>query len=136
MITASMINGVPDVPDEPSPLLNMVDINKRQQLNLARIQGDTSSVVFSVRDGYNQANLVGYSGFTLTINESSRTPEAPIFISTGDFVTSGLDGLISFPISAADSLHVGSLYYGFQAVNPSGETMTISEGVYAVLDDR
>ena len=136
MIIPSSLIGISAVPRPSNTNRIFVDIRTTNTIDIRRIQGDTLSLEFAVMDGFSAANLIGWSDFQLTVSSRSRPLEVELFSLAGVVDTSGQDGLISFPISQAQSGNAGRLYYDMQAVNPNGQTVTMSEGVYTVLRDK
>ena len=110
---------------------------KPTRVNIKRKRGDTSAIVFVVKDPETRAvvDISIWSGFLLTVDPSKEPTDAlaNVFQSTGALLTDGTDGKIRFfpPGTSA----IGNFYYDAQATDNDTKITTIAEGSYIIKQD-
>jgi len=106
-------------------------------IDYCRSRGDTYSIEIAIKDSSSVAvDVTGFS-FLLTVDPSASPTDAlaNIYQLTGT-IDDAPNGLVSFPVSAANALAApGNYYHDIQQIDAAAKVRTIAKGKWTVLQD-
>lgn len=117
----------------------MKDSSRDSTKFIKRFRGDSRSVEITVFDSEgNAVDVASYTGATLTVNSLLNPPDisTQLFESTGDTVTDGINGVITFPITTTDTDQTpGTYFYDIELIDADGEVDTIIKSKFVIKQD-
>lgn len=99
-------------------------------------RGDTRPHIFHVKNSVGDSvDLSGWSGFAMAVSTEKAPVDttSQVTLLTGQLLTDGTDGRVSFPVSS--DVSAGAFYYDAQGVDDAGHVVTIAAGKYRVVQD-